>query len=401
MTLGGALCGQAAAHGFENDFDTFWRQIQTDYPYFAKKATDWQCVKSVYGPQAAATNDRAALIVILEHALDELYDPHATLNVNLGSSTRLIPSGLDVWAEWQGNRAIVTQLRPGARAERTGLRVGMEIVAMNGIPIRKAAEARLGRCLTKPDPAAFNWALLAVLAGRHDTPRSIQVHTPAGDAEIHPDASVIALSDPPGATWRNQDGSIGYIAIHNLGSTDTVALFNKALQHLRHTRGLILDLRDTPGGGSTDVAEPIMGRLIDRSQPYQRVAPTHGKAWTAHVQPRGPWAYKAPVVVLVSRWTGSMGEGMAIGLDGMHRGVIVGTKMAGLNGSVFTHHLAQSDINYTFPGDALAHLNGTPRENFIPPVLVDLPGTNKDVSRDGILDEGITKLKSLIEVHDH
>jgi carboxyl-terminal processing protease len=40
-------------------------------------------------------------------------------------------------------------------------------------------------------------------------------------------------------------------------------------------------------------------------------------------------------VVLVGRWTASMGEGMAIGLDAMKRATIVGTRMAGLNGAVF------------------------------------------------------------------
>ena len=38
----------------------------------------------------------------------------------------------------------------------------------------------------------------------------------------------------------------------------------------------------------------------------------------------------SPVVVLVDHWTGSMGEGIAIGMDGLKRATIVGTEMAGL-----------------------------------------------------------------------
>jgi C-terminal processing protease CtpA/Prc len=42
----------------------------------------------------------------------------------------------------------------------------------------------------------------------------------------------------------------------------------------------------------------------------------------------------APVVVLVNHWTGSIGEGMAIGLDAMHRARVVGTPMAHLAGAI-------------------------------------------------------------------
>jgi peptidase S41-like protein len=76
-------------------------------------------------------------------------------------------------------------------------------------------------------------------------------------------------------------------------------------------------------------------------------------------------------VVLVGRWTASMGEGMAIGLDGMRRATLVGTRMAGLRGAVVTHTLPRHHFGFTFPFERLRHLDGTPREQFVPPVLVD------------------------------
>jgi len=33
---------------------------------------------------------------------------------------------------------------------------------------------------------------------------------------------------------------------------------------MMNTKALIIDLRNTPNGGNTDVAEPIMGRLIQK-----------------------------------------------------------------------------------------------------------------------------------------
>jgi carboxyl-terminal processing protease len=53
-------------------------------------------------------------------------------------------------------------------------------------------------------------------------------------------------------------------------------------------------VRNTPAGGTTDVAEPILGRLIDREQPYQQIEPMHGARWVRRVAPRGPWQLTRP-----------------------------------------------------------------------------------------------------------
>jgi len=66
-----------------------------------------------------------------------------------------------------------------------------------------------------------------------------------------------------------------------------------------------------------------------------------------------------------------MGEGMAIGLDGMHRGIVVGTSMAGLAGSVDDFRLQCTGLGIALPTARLLHLNGTPRERWVPSVVVD------------------------------
>jgi C-terminal processing protease CtpA/Prc len=390
---GGAVSAAAVAADYAADFQQFWATVDAHYAYFDNKAVDWRCVQVVYAPRAARARNDREFIRVLEEALAELYDPHAVLNVNLASSARLIPSQLDVWAEWRDGHAIVTQLRPGGGAASAGLRPGMEVLAVNDVPIAEAVAGRRGRCMTRFDAARDDWALLAVLAGTHDTPRAILVRSDGQEQLLHPDAVVAPEPVPPPVIARALTADIGYIAINDLNSPATVPAFDAALAQLRRTRGLLLDLRDTPAGGSTDVAEPILGRFIRRSQPYQRFLPRDGQPWERIVAPRGPWTYEAPVVVLVSRWTGSMGEGMAIGLDGMHRATVVGTRMAGLNGEVFSYHLAHVACDFSVPGAAIAHLDGTPREDFVPPVLVDflqLPAAGEE---DPILQAGRAALR--------
>ena len=135
-----------------------------------------------------------------------------------------------------------------------------------------------------------------------------------------------------------------------------------------------------------------MGRFVTIRMPYQRGRPVRGEAWTREVAPRGPWVYAGPLVVLVGRWTASMGEGMAIGLDGMRRAVVVGTRMAGLNGAVFDLQLPNTGIKLNYAAEKLFHLNGTPREDFVPPVLVNVSGASRG---DVILAAGVRTLKGL------
>lgn len=383
---------------FTRDFDHAWSQLRDNYAYFDKKGTDWARVREVYRPKAAEVRDRREFVGLLERVLDELYDPHTHLKVNTGRSTRLIPTGLDVWAEWRGGRAVITQLRKGFSAEQAGLRVGMEITAVNGVPVGKAVRDRLGVSLRTVNDAARGWALRALLAGTRDTRRVVEVKNRNGakavfKLDLPEHTTVDNYQAGPKVRWESLKDGIGYISINDLGSDATVAEFDAALERLKTTRGLIIDLRATPSGGNTSVAEPIMGRLIERRLPYQRGAPVRGDSWTREVSPRGEWAYKSPVVVLVGRWTASMGEGVAIGLDGMRRATVVGTRMAGLNGAVFDLQLPYSGIKLNYAAEKLFHLNGTPREEFVPPVLVNLTG---EEAGDSILEVGVRTLRRLL-----
>jgi carboxyl-terminal processing protease len=378
---------------FASDFDFMWSSLRDNYVYFDKKETDWNRVREIYRPMLAGVKSRSDFVALLEKVLDELYDNHMNLNTNLNTSPRLVPTGLDVWAEWRNGRAVITQLRKGFSAEQAGLRIGLEIVSINGVPVENAVALRLPRSLKTVSPEARNWALRAVLAGTHDQPRIFVAKTGNGKSvDYQMDLATHTTADKynytPKVEWKMLPHGIGYIKINDLISSEIVSQFDAALAHLRNSRGLILDIRDIPRGGNTDVAEPIMGRLIDRRMGYQEVAPLREAKYIKEVSPRGKWTYAAPVVVLVNHWTASMGEGIAIGLDGMKRATIVGTRMAGLNGGVFNLELPETKIGVNYPGERLNHINGTPRENFAPPVLVDLMNTRLNRSSDRIFTVG-------------
>jgi hypothetical protein len=78
------------------------------------------------------------------------------------------------------------------------------------------------------------------------------------------------------------------------------------------------------------------------------------------------------VVVLVGPWTGSMGEGTAIGLHAARGAPVLGQPMAALVGGLGTVTLGNSRLQVKLPTEMLHHVDGTPREDFRPCAV--LPG---------------------------
>lgn len=400
LLIGLVSCGQDRKFG--DDFLEFWTDVKNNYAYFHKKHTDWDKVKTVHLPQAEKAKNRNELITVFESAVEELYDNHFSLNTNLKSSTRLVPTGLDIWAEWIDGKAVISEVRKGFSAEKAGVKAGMEIISLNGIPIEQAVNNRIGKCITNIDTEVRNYALKQLLAGTYLKQRVIVI-------KENDKTKTINLDEPNGnltdnfkynslLDFQTIDSNIGYIKLNNsLGETDAIPVFDSALNQLKNTKALIIDLRETPSGGNTDVARGIMSRFITSEMPYQKHALPDNedkefkikKSWLAVVSPRGPFTYDKPVLVLVNHWTGSMGEGIAIGLDALKRAKIVGTKMAGLNGAINRFETTNAKIPFSFPTEQLYHINGTPREAFIPGNFVELTNSQYKEIDDPILTEGI------------
>lgn len=392
---------QPTKHQYAEDFDYFWNTVKTNYCYWDKKQTDWNKVRSVYLQQAENAKNKNELITVFENALEELYDNHFSLNTNRQSSTRLVPSGLDIWAEWINGKPVVTEVRKGFSADKAGVKYGMEIISINGIPTEQAVNNRIGKCITHIDTEVKNYALRQLLAGTYLTQRVIVVKQNGQTATINLDNAYGNLTDNfkynSLLDFKILDKNIGYIKFNNsLGQNDVIQLFDSALYVLKNTKALIIDLRETPGGGNSLVARGIMGRFISIEKSYQKhVLPNEEKnykikrSWFEIVSPRGPFSYKKQIIVLVNHWTGSMGEGITIGFDALGKAKIVGTKMAGLNGAINGFQTSNTKIPFSFPTEQLYHINGTPREIFIPAKFVDLTNSKYKEIDDPILTEGI------------
>lgn len=394
------------AQQYEQDFVFLWQQVKDEYAY--PRTTDWERVRTLYQPRAKNSTSRGQFIGVLEAALDELYDFHVQLGTNTDSSARLVPTAADVWVEWRGARAVVTDVRPESVPARLRVQPGWEVVAVNGVPTAVAARRQLGQAVSESDSAARAWALMRAVTGRHGQNRKLQLRTEKGKAFTatipYAESSRALTQNRPLLEYRRMGAQqqFGYIRPNNsLGRNELIARFDSALGALRNTKGLIMDLRETPSGGNSTVARAILSRFVSAEQPYQKhLYPAEERAfgvrrsWLEIVSPRGEFAYQAPVVVLVNRWTGSMGEGLAIGFHGTGRATVVGTEMARLMGAVTTFTLPNTHITFNLPTERLFTVQGVPREAFRPPVWVDVVEQRTAENADPILTAGLRELAS-------
>jgi carboxyl-terminal processing protease len=299
----------------------------------------------------------------------------------------------------------VTQVRPGSPAENAGVQAGEVVLKIGNVPVSEAVARRLEGNLCGDEARARDWALLAVLAGRRGEERLLEVRSRDGTVRA------VDLRGEPGdgkkrapvETLRTGEGGrYGVIRFNDsLGEAEAAYAAIAAVRAMQDTDGMIIDLRETPGGGNTVVARAILGLFVEREAPYQKHELVEEerryqvrRAWLELVSPLAVAHYAKPVVVLVSRWTGSMVEGLAQGFRATGRGRVVGTRMAGLRGAISAVTLPKSGFVVQIPTERLFAPDGTPREAFLPDVPVD-PGSEAGEQRDVFLEAALNALSGV------
>jgi len=220
-----------------------------------------------------------------------------------------------------------------------------------------------------------DYAARVLAAGRRDRPRRLTVRSGTRERSIEMPNLYTTHSDAPPVSVARRGGGAVIRFNNSLGDQKTIAAFDAAMTSLPRRGSLVLDLTDTPSGGNTSVARAIMGWFVDRPRSYQvHQLPAEEREtgirrqWIEQVLPR-PGKHRAALpVVRVGRWTGSMGEGLAIGFDALGARV-EGTPMAQLKGAVYDFNLPASGLTVKLPAERLYTVGGLPREKFVPKPL--------------------------------
>ncbi|MFL9841307.1 S41 family peptidase [Sphingomonas sp. ST-64] len=351
------------------DFDEMWETLAARYCFFGEKATDWAAVRRTYRPMALAAPDWDAFAVVMRGALGELYDPHTNIRTAPDGTPRMPPFDLIVARD--GDALRVTAVRADSAASAADIAIGDLVTGIEGQPVAEAIRQAALRCQARRDPEADAFVINSVVAGGRATPRRLQVQRGAMVRDVA--LPLRQGGEVPDVSHRRLDHGIGLIAIHSFSDDAAIAAFDAGLAAFREAPALIIDVRDN-GGGDTAVARPIMGRFITQTRPYarmrRRAGAGLGPAWTEMVEPRGPFTYERPVVVLCDHWSASMAEGFPMGMRGLGRAHIVGTRMMRLGAAVFPLRLDRSGLELQYSAEPVYDVQDRPRWLLEPDVAV-------------------------------
>jgi carboxyl-terminal processing protease len=278
-------------------------------------------VNENYVDPGASGYDALARLSI--HGMVDSLDPHSEYleskdNQELEEDLDGEYGGVGIEVEMHNGAFTVVAPIPGSPADKAGVRVGDEIVSIDGKPVERGA----------PMDTVVNR-----LRGKPRTHVRMVLVRPSSGLRMDLDLvrQVIKVVSVRGA--RMIDGTVGYIQIRDF-SEHTGEQFEDALNQLlkKGADSLVIDLRNNPGGlldAAVEVAEPFFkkGELIVYTQGRR---PADRENYLSETE-GDPLAI--PVAVLINAQTASAAEIVAGALKDAGRAVIVGERSFG-KGSV-------------------------------------------------------------------
>lgn len=385
-------------------FDAVWTIVRDSHWDPERTGATWDAVRDELRPKAEAAADQDALRAVLMEALARLGQSHFTIiPAELSSAApdaarlREGRSGATLWFAPRGGKpgewdAIVCAVEPGSPAEAAGIAPGMTVQRIGdrvlgerlpaGDGLERGERAQIATALASGEPGSSAvWRIVP----REGEPRDVTV-TYAADER--PRSTFGALPPlPTELTWRHLDETererwgagnheIGLIAF-SVWLIPVAKPFDTAMDTLRESDGIIIDVRGNPGGIGA-MAMGIAGHFTDeprnlgemRSRDATLNFATNPRRVGAAGQPVEPYA--GPLAILVDESTASTSEIFAGGLQHLGRAKVFGRRTAGAalpaimtplpNGDVFLHAIA----DYRLPDGAALEATGVRPDNAHP-----------------------------------
>jgi carboxyl-terminal processing protease len=371
-------------------FDDVWKNVRDRYydPQF--HGVDWTEVGNRYRPLVVAVKNDQEFYALVNRMTGELHDAHtrfysaqqwANHEADIGVSIGFTVVDRD-------DSIVVNNVYADSNAAKAGIEPGMLVVTVNRKSIAELiAEAEKTVLPTSTERATRRRILGAVFKGAEGVTYKIELQRADGSKF---EASVVKeiLAFPPDVSDKLLPSGEAYIRFDGF-KPPVIQEFQDALEKYRNAPGLVIDLRQNPGG-RFDVLSAVAGYFFDaktviseslsRKDVAYEEKSGHDKAHKTLIAGiSGGRIYAGPVVILTSESTASASEIFSAAMQDTGRAKIVGSQSCGCVIGIANHQkmkagsvLEVSEILFFSPKGRKLEGDGVTPDTNVVPTIADL-----------------------------
>ncbi len=294
---------------------------QTDIYFLIKK--NFSIFSKTYENVALDYVDQVDPEKLMRIGLDamlETLDPYTVIyNESQNEQAEILSrgnyAGIGIEAGYRDDKVVIIAPTEGGPAERSGLRAGDEIIAIDGISTENL------------QPEEVQTLTVGEVGSKVTI--SIQRFGVSQTLDFELTRQRIEVKNVSHTTLIGDSKDIGYIKLSQFGlrSADEVRSSLIELRNETTLKGLVLDLRDNPGGILQE-AVSIIDKFVE---PGLMVVENRGRIaeYNQTFSTKEPIFFNKPVVVLVNGGSASASEVVSGALQDLDRAVIVGEQSFG------------------------------------------------------------------------
>jgi carboxyl-terminal processing protease len=354
----------AAAVGMQGEpekaYHKVWSIIKEDYYDQKFNGQSWSYWEHRYDGKLKNLQDAHKAIETMLASLSDRYtrflDKEAFSDERDQIDAHLFGVGIQIGLD-KTQKIIVIAPIEDTPASRAGLMPGDEIAEING----KATKG------FSVEEAAKQ------IKGPKDTPVTLYINRPGQHLKVTMKRAEIHLSSIQ--TAKMLDSEIGYIRLTSFISQQANEEMKKALVRLSNAKGLIVDLRDNPGGLLSNAID-ISNMFLDRQNTI--VSTVDKDNYKSQALSDGNMLSKQPLAILINKGSASASEIASGALKDNGRAILVGEQTFG-KGLVqgITKLEDGSGINVTIARYLTPNDTDINKKGITPDIIVKL--TEKDI----------------------
>jgi carboxyl-terminal processing protease len=393
-------------------FDAVWKIVRDTHFDPKMNGVDWNAVRMELRPRALAAADPAGLRAVIGEMLGRLGQSHFVLLPSTADSSRDTPldaggdPGFDV--RLIGHDILVTSVDSSGGGAAAGVRTGWKVVAIDGTAVQQI----LGRLAPNAPERLLNVEAWRAIETRLRGPAGSNAALTFEDAAGKPVTLAVSRRPETGEPVtignlptmhvrveseerRTPGGGTAGVIGFNVWMPLVDSRFQRAMDDLRSSDGIVIDLRGNPGG-LAGMIMGISGHFLTERTPLG-VMKTRDSELKFAANPRMVTAagvrvepFAGPVAILVDAMSGSATECFAGGMQSIKRARVFGQTSMGQALPALFDKLPNGDVLIHAYGDFVT-ADGTRLEGrgVVPDEIVAVRREDLLAGKDATLDAAL------------